>query len=48
VVFGVLSVIVCFRVLGRIERDGARRDPLPPPPPAAQSPFSTGKASTLH
>ena len=47
VVFGILSVVVCFRVLRRIETDGARRDPHPAPPPAAQSPFSTGKASTL-
>lgn len=47
VVFGILSVVVCFRVLRRIESDGARRDAFPTPPPAAQSPFSTGKASTL-
>ena len=48
VFFGILSVVVCFRVIGQIEkRDGHDIDQLPGPPPAAQSPFTTGKASTL-
>lgn len=47
VVFGILSVIVCFRVLRRIKAQEIARDAFPAPPPAAQSPFSTGKASTL-
>jgi len=47
VVFGIASVIVCFRVLRTIEAEGAKGEPFPTPPPAAQSPFSTGKASTL-
>lgn len=46
VVFGILSVIVCFQVLRRIGKDDVH-DPHPATPPAAQSPFSTGKASTL-
>jgi putative MATE family efflux protein len=49
VIFGVASVIVCFRVLKQIEdrSDGDDRDRLPAPPPSAHSPFSTGKAATL-
>jgi Na+-driven multidrug efflux pump len=49
VVFGVAAVIVCFRVIRRIgEVPGEGQDPMPAPPPAAQSPFSTGKAATLQ
>jgi putative MATE family efflux protein len=48
VVFGIVSVIVCFRVLRTLETRGAPGDPLPPPPPAGQSPFSTGKAATIQ
>ncbi len=48
VVFGVVSVIVCFRVLRGIAARPPQDTPLPGPPPAAQSPFSTGKASTLR
>ncbi|WP_421853719.1 MATE family efflux transporter [Oricola sp.] len=48
VLFGIISVIVCFRVIAQIEkRDGHDLDEIPGPPPAAQSPFTTGKASTL-
>lgn len=48
VVFGVAAVVTCLRLLARLERDGGeRRDEPPAPPPAAQSPFSTGKAATL-
>jgi len=47
VVFGILSVIVCFRVMGRIASQPPPDQPVPAPPPAAQSPFSTGKASTM-
>lgn len=45
VVFGILSVVVCFRVIGRLGSDAPPDEPLPPPPPAAESPFSTDKAS---
>ena len=46
VVFGLAAVAVCFRVLARIATREPPDEPLPGPPPAAQSPFSTGKATT--
>jgi putative MATE family efflux protein len=49
VVFGVVSVLVCFRVVRGIARKEASAEEAPPaPPPSAQSPFSTGKAATLQ
>lgn len=49
VVFGLASIVVCFRVITKIEdRDGG--DPgelVVRPPPAGQSAFTSGKASTL-
>ena len=48
VVFGVVSVIVCFRVIARIGKQPPPEMPLPSPPPSAQSPFSTGKTATLQ
>lgn len=48
IVFGIASVVVCFRVLADIERRGAGGgDQLPSPPPAAHSPFTSGKAAGL-
>lgn len=48
IVFGAASVVVSFRLVRRIARDkAASGPPRPGPPPAAHSPFSTGKASTL-
>jgi len=48
VVFGVGAAIVAFRLVRTIrERQPPERD-VPPPPPAANSPFSTGKAATLQ
>ena len=47
VVFGVVAAIVSFRVVRRVGLREPSGTDLPPPPPAAQSPFSTGKASTL-
>ena len=48
ILFGLASIIVCFRVIAKLERDGTERDvDLPPPPPAGQSAFTSGKASTL-
>lgn len=48
VVFGVLSVVVCFRVIRRLAAEPPRDPPMPDPPPSGQSPFSTGKAATLQ
>jgi putative MATE family efflux protein len=49
VVFGVVSVLVCFRVMRALasEQVAAEVEDVPAPPPSAQSPFSTGKAATL-
>lgn len=46
VVFGVASILVCFRVVRKIESDPPPNETLPGPPPSGQSPFSTGKAAT--
>ncbi|MGE0502886.1 MAG: MATE family efflux transporter [Rhizobiaceae bacterium] len=48
VVFGIASIVICFRVVGRIAERTPPAEPLPNPPPSAQSPFSTGKAATLQ
>ncbi|MDF1606776.1 MATE family efflux transporter [Hoeflea sp. YIM 152468] len=49
VVFGLASIMICFRVLSQIHgRDGGGPDAVPPRiPPAGQSAFTSGKASTL-
>lgn len=50
ILFGVIAVAWCYRVVGRVvERGEAQPDDIPPaPPPSAQSPFSTGKAATVQ
>ena len=48
IVFGAAAVIVAFRVVRNIGKEPPRKTDVPPPPPAANSPFSTGKASTLQ
>jgi Na+-driven multidrug efflux pump len=50
IVFGIVSLVVAFRVVRNIGVNPPPEfDPnAPPPPPAAQSPFSTGKAATLQ
>jgi putative MATE family efflux protein len=46
VVFGVASMVVCFRIIARLERDGPKSgDVMPPAPPTAQSPFTSGKGA---
>lgn len=49
VVFGVVAVIVAFRVVRRIGQRHKRGpdETLPGLPPSANSPFSTGKAATI-
>lgn len=51
IVFGVIAVVLCYRVVDRIVREGeaahAQTDALPTAPASANSPFSTGKAATL-
>lgn len=48
IVFGVIAVFWCRHVVNRvIERGEASLAEAPPPPPSANSPFSTGKAATL-
>jgi Na+-driven multidrug efflux pump len=48
VIFGAASILVAFRVVGRIgERPPPADGGMPGPPPAANSPFSTGKAGTI-
>jgi putative MATE family efflux protein len=48
VIFGIASVWVAFRVVRRIADGAPPPDQgIPAPPPAANSPFSTGKAATL-
>jgi Na+-driven multidrug efflux pump len=48
VVFGVVSVVVCFRVMRKIASAPVTPSATPDPPPAAQSPFSSGKTATLQ
>lgn len=47
IVFGIASVIVCFRVIGTIEtqKPAPKMSDLPPAPSASQAPFSSSKAS---
>ena len=46
VVFGIASVIVCFRVIDRIEHRDDDHTPIGPPP-TAQSPFTSAKGAAL-
>lgn len=48
IIFGIAAVIVAFRVVRNIGKSAPDGRDVPPPPPAANSPFSTGKASTLQ
>jgi Na+-driven multidrug efflux pump len=47
VLFGIVSVVVCFRVIRRIDAPPSDGAPLSVPP-SAQSPYSSGKAATLQ
>ena len=49
VIFGIASMAVCFRTVADIAQgQDSAEEPQPALPPAANSPFSTGKASTLQ
>lgn len=48
VVFGIASMVVCFRVIGALAKQPPPDVPMPGPPPSAQSPFSSGKAAALQ
>lgn len=47
--FGIAAIIVAFRVVAKLAREGTGPgDVLPGPPPSSHSPFSTAKAATFH
>jgi len=48
IIFGILSVIVCFRVIRGLDREATPEAPVLTTPPAAQSPFPTDKAATMQ
>lgn len=45
-VFAVLSIGICYRVIDRLDRHPPAEPPAASPPPAAHSPFTSGKAAT--
>ncbi len=46
ILFGILSMAICFRVIARMADRPPAEPPQPAPPPAAQSPFTSGKGAT--
>lgn len=50
IVFGLAAAVVAFRVVRKIGVEPPSKTDIdvPPPPPAANSPFSTGKTATLQ
>ncbi len=49
VIFGVAAIVVGFRVVRKLALEPPHAEAIyPDPPPASQSPFSSGKASTLQ
>lgn len=46
IVFGVISVLICFKVIDRSAAKPADDLPVPAGPPTAQSPFTSGKGAT--
>lgn len=47
ILFGFISMIICFRVIERLARnDTPDEPPLPAPPPSSQSPFTSGEGAT--
>ena len=47
IVFGIVSVVTCFKVLAKIENLDKDAHHLPPPPPASHSPFSSSKGAHI-
>ncbi|WP_235911893.1 MATE family efflux transporter [Mesorhizobium xinjiangense] len=48
VFFGLAAAVTSARVIGKIASMPPPQEPLPGPPPSAQSPFSTSKAATAN
>lgn len=46
IVFGIISVLICFKVIDRAAEKPAADLPVPAGPPTAQSPFTSGKGAT--
>lgn len=47
ILFGFISMIICFRVIDRMAKSAeADEPPLPSPPPSGQSPFTSGEGAT--
>lgn len=46
ILFGVLSMVICFKVIDRIAARSPDEPPVPAVPPTAQSPFTSGKGAT--
>lgn len=46
IVFGIISIVICFRVIDRAAQRPPSDEPVPAGPPTAQSPFTSGKGAT--
>lgn len=46
IVFGIISVLICFKVIDRSAARPVEDPPVPVGPPTAQSPFTSGKGAT--
>ena len=46
IVFGIASILICYRVIDRLGSRPPSDPPMPAGPPSGHSPFTTGKAAT--
>jgi putative MATE family efflux protein len=46
ILFGIISMIVCFKVIGRVAEKGSAPAAVPAGAPSGQSPFTSGKGAT--
>ncbi|QCK88725.1 MATE family efflux transporter [Phreatobacter aquaticus] len=46
IVFGIASILICYRVIDRLGQRPPDEPPMPAGPPSANSPFTSGKAAT--